>query len=290
MTSIELIVPYVLEGGTGQRARLLARHLEQALAEPIVPVSRTDALAGHTAVAAAPPGATLGMITGEIGMMHWNPGLTDLTWRAYTPLAAPYVEASAVLVRADAPYRTLADLLAAFRERPLKGSGSPHYGVWKFSLAGLLDAAGIAAAQLEWVPAIAGEHGALKVIAGEVEVAPVGMTEARTQLFAGKLRALANMDSKRHALFPDVPTVREAVGIDWRVAHWRGLVAPAGLCGERTQRYIGALRSVAADDRFTEAARANGFGLDWRFGDDFARLMEEDDAQFGRIIRLLNAK
>jgi hypothetical protein len=58
---------------------LLARYLERELGESVTPVSRTDAVAGHTAVALAEPdGRTLGMVTGEIGMMHWNAGVTDL--------------------------------------------------------------------------------------------------------------------------------------------------------------------------------------------------------------------
>lgn len=288
MISIELIVPYVIHGGTGQRARLLATHLERELGQRVSPVSKTDAVAGHAAVAQAKPdGSTLGMITGEIGMMHWNPGLTDLTWRAYTPLAVPYVEPSGILVRPDSPYQTLGDLLDAARRRPLKGSGSPHYGVWKFSLVGLFDAAGIDVRRLIWVPTLSGEEGAEKLLTGEVDVAPVAITEARTFVLAGKLKALANMDAVRHPMFPEVPTVKEAVGIDWRVAHWRGLVAPAGLPDALKQGFVEALRRISNRQDFAEECRANGFGTGWRFDADFLEYMKQDDEQFGRIIRML---
>jgi tripartite-type tricarboxylate transporter receptor subunit TctC len=72
---IELIVPYVQGGGSDQRARLAARHLERYLGEPVAVVNRTGAVAGHTAIATrSADGRTIGLITGEIRMMHWHRG------------------------------------------------------------------------------------------------------------------------------------------------------------------------------------------------------------------------
>ena len=287
---IELIVPYIIDGGTGKRTRLLARYLEKYLGRPVNVVSRTGAVAGHAAIAAAAPdGLTLGMITGEIGMMHWHDKVTGLTPASYTPLAVPYVEAAAVIVRAGAPWNTLDDLLAAFRTGPLRGAGSPDFGVWKFALLGLLRAAGIPRDRLIWTPTISGEEGIAKMLAGEVDVAPVPMVEAPELIFKGTIRPLATMDDHRHPLFPDAPTVKEACGLDWCVAHWRGLVAPAGLPARLRDPLIDALRRVAADAEFTAECRANGYTLDWRFGDDFAAYMREDDEQFGHVIRPDNA-
>jgi tripartite-type tricarboxylate transporter receptor subunit TctC len=283
---IRLIVPYVKDGGTDTRARLLAGCLADRLGDTIEVVNHVGAVAGHHAIAAAPAdGATLGMITGEIGMMHWQDGVTDLTPSAYTPLALPFVEAAAVIVRADAPFADLGDLLACLRARRLRGSGSPDFGVWKFALMGLLDAAGIARQQLDWTPSISGEAGVEALLAGDVDIAPVPMVEARVALAGGLARALATMDAVRHPRFPDIPTMREAVGIDWRVAHWRGLVAPAGLAEAPRARLIAALTAIAADPGFAERCRAIGFSLDWRIGDTFGRYMAEDDARFGAILR-----
>src|SRR5277367_2738581 len=177
---IRLIVPYVKDGGTDTRARLLAGCLADRLDDAIEVVNHVGAVAGHHAIAAAPPdGFTLGMITGEIGMMHWQDGVTDLAPSAYTPLALTFVEAAAVIVRADAPFTDLGDLLACLRTRRLRGSGSPDFGVWKFALMGLLDEAGIARTQLAWTPSISGEAGVEALLEGDIEIAPVPMVEAR---------------------------------------------------------------------------------------------------------------
>jgi tripartite-type tricarboxylate transporter receptor subunit TctC len=288
---IRLIVPYVQGGGSDQRARLVGRYLARELGEPVEVVNRTGAIVGHEAIArAAPDGRTIGQVSGEIGMMHWYGGLTDLKPDDYTPLAVPFVEAAAIIVRPDAPWNTLREFVDACAAGTMRGSGGPNFGVWKFALVGLLDAMGVDVSRLDWVETLSGEQGLAKVMAGEAEVAPITITDARGPLRAGTARALANMDAARHPAFPDVPTVREAVGIDWSVAHWRGLVAPRGLPAAITDRYVQALRRVAADAEFQAEARASSFSLAWRFGEEFRAYMAEDDALFGRIIQLLGPR
>jgi len=285
---VQLVVPYVKDGGSDQRARLVSRYLAKHLREPVEVVNRTGAVAGHSAIASAPAdGSVVGLITGEIGMMHWHRGLTALTWRDYTPLAVPFVESAAVIVAADSPWQDLNEIMQEFRRRPLRGSGGPHFGVWKFALAGLMDAAGVDPSRLEWTETLSGEQGLENVLAGRADVAPITMTDAREFLSAGKARALATMEEARHARFPQVPTVEEALAVRWCVAHWRGIVAPAGLPASLTEKFVAGLRAVAQDAGFQEDAAANAFTVRWRFGDDFAQYMDEDDRQFGRVIGLL---
>ena len=285
---IELIVPYVQGGGSDQRARLAARHLSRFLGEAVEVVNRTGAIAGHTAIATAPAdGRTIGLITGEIGMMHWHRGLTELTWRDYRPLAVPYVESAAVIVSAGAPWRTLAEFLDACRARRIRGSGGPNFGVWKFALAGLLDAVGCDLSRLDWIETLSGEQGLEKVLAGAADVAPITMTDARGPLLDGRARALATMEDARHPRFPETPTVQEAAGVAWEVAHWRGIVAPARLPNAVRDRYLEALQRVAADAAFQAEAAASAFTVRWRFADEFAGYMEQDDRQFGRVIAVL---
>jgi len=285
---IQLVVPYVAGGGSDQRARLAARYMAKHLGEPIEVVNRTGAVAGHEAIAAAPAdGSLIGLITGEIGMMHWHEGLTALTPLDYTPLAVPYVESAALVVAASAPWRTAREFIDEFRERPVRGSGGPDFGVWKFALAGLLDACGIDTSRLEWLETLSGEQGLENVLAARADVAPITMTDARAFLFDRRARALATMEDERHPRFPDIPTVRESLGVEWHVAHWRGIVAPRELPSPIAGRYMGALRKVAGDEDFQREAAASAFTLRWRFGDDFGRYMREDDRRFGRVIALL---
>src|SRR5205814_7045098 len=85
---ITLIVPWGAGGGTDATARIIGALLEKDLGQPVTVVNRTggSGVVGHAAIAgAAPDGYTIGLITVEIGMMHWQ-GLTELTGASFTPI------------------------------------------------------------------------------------------------------------------------------------------------------------------------------------------------------------
>ena len=139
---ITLIVPWGAGGGTDATARIIGSLLEKELGQPVNVVNRTggNGVVGHAAIASAPPdGYTIGLATVEIGMMHWQ-GLTELTGASYTPLALVNADPAGIQVRADAPYKTVQDLLAAIKANPgkLKASGTGQGGIWHLALAGLL--------------------------------------------------------------------------------------------------------------------------------------------------------
>lgn len=288
--SIRMLLPYVQGGGSDQRARLTARILGKYLGQDVRVENCPGAVKGHQAIAhAEPDGRTIGMITGEIGMMHWHDDVTKLTPADYTPLAVPFVESSAIIVRTDSPWSDLAAFIEHCRTGTVIGSGGPDFSVWKFSLIGLLHACGIGIEEVKWIETYSGEQGLANVVEGKAVVAPITMTDARGPLRAGNVRALATMEDKRHAAFPAVPTVQEAIGVPWSVAHWRGVVAPRGLSSVNTHRLIEALSQTQSDPEFQAEAQANSFTVRWRFGDDFAAYMQEDDARFGKLIRLMGA-
>ncbi len=72
-------------------------------------------------------------------MMHWQ-GLTELNGTSYTPIGLVNADPAGVQVRADAPYKTVGDLLAAIKANPgkLKASGTGQGGIWHLALAGML--------------------------------------------------------------------------------------------------------------------------------------------------------
>src|SRR5438046_2077305 len=100
---VTVIVPWGAGGGTDATARIIAALLEKDLGQPINVVNRTggSGVVGHQAIAsAAPDGYTIGLITVEISMMHWQ-GLTDLSGVSYTPIGLVNMDPAGVNVRAD---------------------------------------------------------------------------------------------------------------------------------------------------------------------------------------------
>ncbi|NBT66114.1 MAG: tripartite tricarboxylate transporter substrate binding protein, partial [Betaproteobacteria bacterium] len=85
---VTIVCPWGAGGGTDATARIIASLLEKDLGQPFNVVNRTggSGVVGHTAIATAQPdGYTLGMITVEIAMMHWQK-LTELNPSSYTAL------------------------------------------------------------------------------------------------------------------------------------------------------------------------------------------------------------
>ena len=117
---ILLVCPWAAGGGTDRIARQIAVLLEQDLGVPInvVNVTGGDGVTGHSRGALArADGHTLTLVTVEIASLHWR-GMTNISPDDYAPVGLVNEDAAAVFVRADAPWRTLADLEKAIREKP----------------------------------------------------------------------------------------------------------------------------------------------------------------------------
>src|SRR5688572_12683490 len=108
---IQMICPWGAGGGTDATARIVASLLEKELGQPVNVVNRTggSGVVGHQAIASAQPdGYTLGIITVEIAMMHWQ-GLTELTPKSYSPVALMNEDPPGIQVNATAPYKNVKD-------------------------------------------------------------------------------------------------------------------------------------------------------------------------------------
>lgn len=285
---ITLIVPWGAGGGTDATARIVASLLEKDLGQPINVVNRVggSGVVGHQAIAsAAPDGYTVGMITVEITMMH-HQKLTELTHASYTPLALMNLDPAGFQVRADSPYKSMNDVLAAIKANPgkFKASGTGQGGIWHLALAGMLSDLKIDPASVPWVPSQGAAPGLQDLVAGGVEFAPCSLPEARSLIDAGKVRSLAIMDAKRSALFPNVPTLKEATGSNWATGAWRGIAAPKGLPADVKTRLEGALKRVYDSKEYQEFMSQRGFGVIWGSGDEFARFMAKGDADMKAVM------
>ena len=287
---LTLIVPWGAGGGTDATARIVGAVLEGELGQPVSVVNRTggSGVVGHSAIAEAEPdGYTIGIATVEIGMMHWQ-GLTDLTWEDYTPLALMNYDAAGVQVRSDSEYDSLEALLAAIDESPagtFKASGTGQGGIWHVAIAGLLAESDIDPAKVPWVPSEGAAPGLQDLLAGGVDIVPSSQVEARALIEAGRVKSLAAMSPERTELFPDVPTLGELIGSDWEIGAWRGIVAPAGIPDDIRDQLTGALENIYNGDEYREFMSAQGYGIRWASGDDFAAFMDASNVSFGDTMK-----
>jgi tripartite-type tricarboxylate transporter receptor subunit TctC len=286
---ITLIVPWGAGGGTDATARIIGSLLERELKQPVNVVNRTGGggVVGHQAIAAAAPdGYTIGIITVEIGMMHWQ-GLTELNGTSYTPIGLVNADPAGVQVAADAPYKTVNDLVAAIKANPgkMKASGTGQGGIWHLAIAGMLQDLKIDPASVPWVPSNGAAPGLQDMVAGGVQIAPVSLPEARSLIDAGKVKSLVVMADKRAALYPNVPTLKEATGSSWTMAAWRGIAAPKNIPAEARDKLVAAIGKIVASKDYTEFMGKQGYGVIYAPPEEFAKFMAKSDADLGATMK-----
>jgi tripartite-type tricarboxylate transporter receptor subunit TctC len=286
---IQLIVPWAAGGGTDATARIIGTLLEKELGQPVTVVNRTggSGVVGHSAIAsAAPDGYTIGLITVEIGMMHWQ-GLTDLTGASYTPIGLVNADPAGVEVAADAPYKSITELVAAIKASPgkMKASGTGQGGIWHLALAGMLQDLKVDPASVPWVPSNGAAPGLQDLVAGGVQIAPVSLPEARSLIDAGKVKSLALMADKPSALYPNIPTLKAATGSNWTMAAWRGIAAPKNLSPEARDKLAAAIKKIVASKDYTDFMAQRGFGVIYAGPEDFGKFMAKSDADLGATMK-----
>ena len=286
---VQLIVPWGAGGGTDATARIIATLLEKELKQPFNVVNRTggSGVVGHDAIAkATPDGYTIGLITVEITMMH-HVGLTQLKHTDYTPIGLVNADPAAINVRADSPYKSVKDLLAAIKANPgkMKASGTGQGGIWHLAIAGLLKEQGIDPNALPWVPSNGAAPGMQDMIAGGVDVVPCSIPEARPMIDAGKARALVIMDAKPPALYPNVPTLKKELGTNWEIAAWRVIAAPKGIPADAQKTLTTALKKVYDSKDYKDFMASRGFGVVWADPQETAKFMAASDANLGGALK-----
>jgi tripartite-type tricarboxylate transporter receptor subunit TctC len=228
---ITLVVTYPPGGGADAMARLIAPKLGEALGQPVVIENKPGASGqiGAAAVAKAlPDGHTLMLDASSFAV---NPALYPKlpydTDKAFRPIGVIALFPNVVLVNAQFPARSVADLITASKVRKdavafaSSGNGSAqHLAGAMFESAAKVDMAHI--------PYKGGGPALNDVVGGQVPVFFGNLASTLGHIQGGKLRALAVTSAKRSAILPDVPTLAEAGVNGAEVYEWNVVLAPAG--------------------------------------------------------------
>jgi len=288
---ITMVVPWGAGGGTDATARIVAAMMEKEMGQPVNVVNRTggNGVVGHSAIASAPAdGYTLGMITVEISMMHWA-GLTDLKPTNYTPLALMNIDPAAVTVRADSPYKTVNDLLAAIKANPgkFKASGTGQGGIWHLALAGMLKDQKMEISAAPWVPSNGAAPAMNDLAAGGIEFVTCSLPESRALIDAGKARPLTIMANQPPGLYPNVPTLKTATGSNWAIGAWRGIAGPKGLPADVQAKLGAVLKKIYDSPDYQGFMQQRGFGVVYADAKGFEQFMAKGDSDMGTVMKSL---
>ena len=287
---VTIVCPWGAGGGTDATARIIASLLEKDLGQPFNVVNRTggSGVVGHSAIATAPAdGYTIGMITVEITMMHWQK-LTELNPTSYTPLALMNEDPPGVTVSASSPYqeiKALADAIKASPAGKFKASGTGQGGIWHLALIGWLQAMGLKPNHVAWVPSNGAGPAMQELAANGVDIVTCSLPESRALVEAGKARSLAIMATQRNPVFANVPTLKEGAGVDYSVGAWRGIAAPAGLPADIATKIVAALKKANESKEFRDFMANRGFGVRWADPAGFASFMAAGNTAMGAAMK-----
>ena len=287
---ITLICPWGAGGGTDATARIVASLLERDLGQPVNVVNRTggSGVVGHQAIASAQPdGYNIGILTVEISMMHWQ-GLTELTPRSYTPLALMNEDPPGIQVSGSSPYKNVKELADAIKASPvgkMKASGTGQGGIWHLALVGWLQAMGLQPNHVAWVPSNGAAPAMQDLAAGGLDIVPCSVPEGRAMIEAGKARSLAILAPERNPTFPNVPTLKEEMGIDYSTGAWRGIAGPKGLPAEIQAKLTASLKKAYESKEYKDFMSGRGFGVKWAEAGAFGQFMDAGDEQMGKAIK-----
>ncbi len=248
---ITLVVPFTAGSTSDISARLVAQKIAGPLGQPVVVENRPGANGqlGMQAVArAAPDGHTLvvGSVSATIVPTVIQKSVPFDILKDFAPVSIIAGTTLVLLAAKEAPYNTVAELVAAAKKAPGTMSYANSAGLYRVSMEALNLQAGIDLAPIAYKgPAEAAND----LIGGRLSVAPDSLGSATRLIQAGRTKALAVLSGRRSPALPDVPTMQELGYKDFDFNGWISILAPAGTPPAVLQRLHEEIaKAVAADD------------------------------------------
>ena len=281
---VTMIVPFPPGGVADIVGRPLAAVMEKSLGEPVVVVNRTGAggAVGMAAVAkSAPDGYTFLMGLSSISVFpvadRINGKQPAYEMADFAPIALVTADPTVLVVRADGPYKSVKDFVAAAKANPgkINYSSAGVYSTLHVAMEIFAQAAGV---QLFHVPYQGGGPAVTALLGGQVEALASGPAAAIGQIKAGKMRALASWGTERLKLLPDIPTFKE-LGYDAEFYIWSGVFAPAATPAPVQRKLREAVRAAANSPQFKGAMDKVATPIQYLDAPEFKKYWDRDAAR-----------
>ncbi len=280
-SSLRIMAPAAPGGGWDQTARAMQAVLtEQRIIPGSVEVFNVPGAGGTVGLArlvSTERGrGDLLMVTGAVMVGAILTNRSPVSLAQTTPIARLTGEYEVIVVPANSPFRTLGELLEAFRRNPGSISwGGGSAGGIDHILAGLVaKAVGLSARQVNYIPFSGGGEALASVLGGHVSAGISGYGEWRAQIEAGQLRALGITSRTRLAGVP-IPTLVEQ-GLPIELANWRGLVAPPAISPAERQALVDAVTAAVQTAQWQQTLARYSWTDYFLAGDAFAGFIADE--------------
>ncbi|RKJ97295.1 Bug family tripartite tricarboxylate transporter substrate binding protein [Alicycliphilus denitrificans] len=286
---IRFIVPFPPGGGTDSLTRLVANKLTETLKWNFVVENKPGAggnVALDTTAKAAPDGYTL--VMAQTDNVVLNPLLySKLTYDPVKDLVPVGLVASGpavLVVRADSPYKTLADVVAAAKAAPAKLTfASPGLGTVSHLISELWQKS--SGMKLTHVPYRGLSQALPDVLSGQVDMYMGSIPTLQGHIKGGKVRALAVTTAKRSPVLPQVPTYTESGIPGVELASVWGVMAPSGTPQNVIQRLNTELNKVLQQPDTREKIIASGAVMLGGSPQEMGELYAADRQKLAPVVR-----
>ncbi len=290
--AVHILVPYAAGGAVDILARTLGDTVSKQWGQPVIVENRPGAggvVASQALAGSAPDGYTLIVVaSGHPTNPFLYAKLPYDTFKDFTPMTLLASSPNILLVRADSPFKTLADVIAQAKAKPGSLSFGHAGNGTSTHLAGELLKA-LARIEIEAIPYKGGAPAINDLLGGQIPMTFNNGPESVGQIEAGTVRALAVTTATRASFLPNVPSMSETVpGYDTEV--WWGLLGPAGMPSDLVTRisqdFVAALNTDAVKQRLTKLG-ASPIGSSPQV---FDAKIHADYEKWGPIIRAAGMK
>lgn len=289
---LKLVIPFAAGGGNDIVARVVAARLGQGFNQPMVVENRPGAngfIAPRAVADSAPDGYTV--LMGPTGPMSISPAIfSKMPYSPindFTPVTMIGSFPLILVVSGGLPVKTVADLVAMAKANPSK----MNYGstAATFQLTSELFNLRTNTA-FQHIPYKSSADFNTAVMTGEITIAFTDPPPAIGMLKSGKIRGLAVTANKRHAFWPEIPTMAEAGVKDMEVTIWMGLFLPAGAPAAIVNRIHGELVKGMAEPDIREKLIGLGVEPDGRSPAEFTKFHQADIARWTAVAKAANIK
>ena len=287
---IVLVVPFPPGGLADTVARPLAESLSRELKVPVVIENKAGAggATGNGFAARAPAdGYTLLLSLSSISILPEADLLLArkpaYTIKQFSPIARFTADPTVLVVRADAPWKNLAEFVADARSHPGRYNygSSGNYGTMHVPMELLKASAGFS---MVHIPYTGAGPAVLALLGGQVDAVASGPATVLQQIKAGKLRALAHWGDKPLAAMPELPSLTQA-GYPTQFAQWSALFVPSGTPEAIVQRLRAAAKKAAADPLVVATINRAGSPVEYLDAPEFQTYWDADAKLMGEAVR-----
>ena len=249
--TISLIVPFTPGSTSDIAARLVAQKIAGPLGQTVVVENRPGAngqLAMQAVARAAPDGHTLvvGSVSATVVPTVLQKTVPFDILKDFAPVSVIAGTTLVLLAAKDAPYNSVAELVATAKRAPGTLNYANSAGLYRVAMEALNLQAGI---DLNAIAYKGPAEAANDLLGGRLSVAPDSLGSATRLIQAGRTKALAVLSGHRSPALPEVPTMQELGYKDFDFNGWISILAPAGTPPAVAQRLHEEIaKAVASDD------------------------------------------